>query len=114
MARDPAARLQTPAELVEAVTPFCELENGPSSRAEVATRYSLNTPADRDSEPGTGWVLEDAFPREAATSNGAVALPGEDVRELIWWQKRRRKWPILLAAVMAFVLIFLMVLFLVV
>jgi serine/threonine protein kinase len=100
MARDPSQRFQTPAEVAEALGPYCVRQGPETSKAEVATRYSLNTPADSDAEPGTGWVLELAFPREDDTAAQPPAPASGQKRR----NRPRGKWKVLLAAVAALIL----------
>jgi serine/threonine protein kinase len=78
MAREPSDRFQTPAELADALAPYCAPEGRGLAAGEMATRYSLNTPADRGGDPGSGWVLEDAFPEDDTTPPAAAAAEPED------------------------------------
>jgi serine/threonine-protein kinase len=88
MARDPADRFQTPAELAAALAPWCGEARGPAA---TPTRYALNTPSETDLEPGTGWLLDDSAvdgqPVPSAPPPGRRrrrALSREAKRGLLW------------------------------
>jgi serine/threonine protein kinase len=97
MAKDPAQRYQTPAELADTLAPRSTLASR-SGTVETKINSAVNTPAGTDADLGAGWVFDD-FPPEleelepvAPGPSAGKAPPSTSVREFLsrYYLRRRR------------------------
>jgi serine/threonine protein kinase len=82
MAKDPAARFQTPAEVAEALRPWGRRPGTPISMTQTFAHAHLNTAGGGSAEAGAGWVLENLSSGAAGAhpSEKDAHSPGEDRR----------------------------------
>jgi serine/threonine protein kinase len=90
MAKDPADRFQTPAEVVKALQPWGLRQTPNVPMTETTAHAPRTTPVGSNSEAGTGWVLENLVPRpNGARAPRKAACP----RTASGWRVRlARKW----------------------